>query len=187
MGQAPRDPDQLARDILAGRVSIQDLAREQARRRAAAQGGQAAPVAPAAPVRPAPQQQIRAVPQRQMPVARPVAGPAQRRVVRLPPPSSSAARPKPPVTLTSPVTKTSSAVKDPYAIGSLVSMQLSPAAKAAVPPQSSSNVPSAAAPRSRTQVMRKILSSRQSLRTIFLASEILNKPLALRPDALERL
>jgi len=182
MGQAPRDPDQLARDILAGRISIQDLAREQARRRAAARG------VPTAPVRPAPLPPPRAIPQQQIPVARSVqvAGPAQQRVVRLPPQPSRTNRPNPPVAPTSPVAKTSPAVKDPYAIGSLVSMQLSPAAKAAMP-RSGSNVPPAAAPRSRTQVMRKILSSRQGLRTLFLASEILNKPLALRRDPLDRI
>lgn len=183
MGQAPRDPDQLARDILAGRISIQDLAREQARRRAAARG------VPTAPVRPAPLPPPRAIPQQQIPVARSVqvAGPAQQRVVRLPPQPSRTNRPNPPVAPTSPVAKTSPAVKDPYAIGSLVSMQLSPAAKAAMPPQSGSRVPTLSVPRSRTQVMRKILTSHQGLRTLFLVSEILNKPLALRPDALERL
>ncbi|HTV49080.1 MAG TPA: hypothetical protein VMG59_11620 [Phycisphaerae bacterium] len=185
MGQAPRDPDQLARDILAGRVSIQELAREQARRRAAAQGG---PAAPAAPVRPTPPPP-RVIPQQQIPVARPVqvAGPVRQRVVRLPPPPNKATRPTPPIAQASPVAKTSPAVKDPYAIGSLVSMQLSPAAKAAMPPQSGSRVPPPSVPRSRTQVMRKILTSHQGLRTLFLVSEILNKPLALRPDALERL
>src|SRR5271163_5030745 len=176
MGQAPRDPDQLARDILAGRVSIQDLAREQARRRAAAQA------VPAAPVRPAPLPPPRVIPQQRIPVARPVqvAGPAQQRVVRLPPQPGRTNRPNPPVAPTSTGRKT--AVKGPYAIGSLVSMQLSPAAKAAMPQSGSSgsNVSPAAAHRSRTQVMRKILSSRQGLRTLFLASEILNKPLALR-------
>lgn len=38
----PRDPRQLARDILAGKVSIEELAREQARRRTQKVGGPAA-------------------------------------------------------------------------------------------------------------------------------------------------
>jgi len=56
MSQTPRDPRQLARDILSGKISIEDLAREQANRRAAGGGPPAPPrqVPPPNYQRPAP-------------------------------------------------------------------------------------------------------------------------------------
>ncbi len=58
MPEIPRDPRQLARDILSGKISVEDLAREQQRRRAAAAGGAGAQPMARGPVPAAPQNRV---------------------------------------------------------------------------------------------------------------------------------
>lgn len=81
MADIPRDPRQLARDILAGKISIEDLAREQARRAGRAPGSPGAPMPQKLPDR--------------IPLPRPAPPPPQRKPVH-PPPQSRKAPPKKP-------------------------------------------------------------------------------------------
>ena len=73
MADVPRDPRQLARDILSGKISIEDLAREQARRRSQTVGGPAA--LPQRPVTLPPGQQARVPAPRPMPPMPPTQAP----------------------------------------------------------------------------------------------------------------
>ncbi|MGN6369942.1 MAG: hypothetical protein ACTHN5_16925 [Phycisphaerae bacterium] len=81
MPEVPRDPRQLARDILSGKISIEELAREQQRQRAAQAGG-GNPPPPVQQPRMAP-----GSPQARVPLPRPpVTPPGVRPVLRPPPP-----------------------------------------------------------------------------------------------------
>lgn len=162
MPDMPNDPRQLARDILAGKISIEDLAREQARRRGGQMPAPPQPMnrpMPAGPNRPAPvaippirnietarQGTVTTPVRRPIPTApnRPAALPARRAPLRAAPRSapqpiaSDRARPRP-----------------------------APA-------------PTAAAPLAVPASISSLLRSPQNLRRAVILSEILSPPLALR-------
>ena len=175
MSQLPKDPQQLAQDILAGRISIQQLQAEQARRRAAQE---------------ALRQNIRTRPAASAPSARP---PGNRQVVRpANQPASGSGRQSRPA-----------ANPDRDAARSTAKVNRSPAQsrKAAAPTEAVSDVklsltaaktsPAAAAkpaPVSRTtaQSVRAVMNNPHALRSVFVLSELLDKPLSLRRDPLDR-
>ncbi len=185
MPEIPRDPRQLARDILSGKVRIEDLARE----RQARQGGQGANV-PARPMPPAARVPDRIPLPRQTPVQRPPvispnrapvparsptqrqpAQPASRQTpVRAParpappPPMPATAFPPPPARLPAPARPTVS----------------SPATAQAAALQPPGTAPRPATP---TRI-QDLVRSKKALRQGVLLAEILAKPLALREENL---
>lgn len=161
MADVPKDPRQLARDILAGKISIEDLAREQAKRRGAPppppppQQQQRVPAPrpappPAASVPPAPPPQ----PQRRVPPQQPTARPQQRKV-----------REKPRDPLVVQQQAASSARRQ--------QQQAAPAPEVASVAAVARPLPAAAA-----------LVNRQTLRQAVIAAEILGRPVGLRDDPL---
>jgi hypothetical protein len=167
MPDIPRDPRQLARDILAGKISLEDVAREQARR-----AGVPPPQARPGAIQPqklpdriplprqAPQQPAR----RTTPPPQPVRQPQARKSA--PPPPAPQRRP---------------------ASRSLPPSAPPPAAQLPAPARQSL-APVGAAPASPIRPIRPRSSIRQALRTpatlrqAILLAEILNKPLGLRDD-----
>ncbi len=176
MSQLPKDPQQLAQDILAGRISIQQLQAEQARRRTAQEAlRQTMRTRPAASTSSAPQ-----------------AG--NRQVVK---PSGQPARP--PGRQSRP-----SAKGDRYTAVPAVIAKRSPSqgrAAAAAQADAASEVrtssapaktsttataKSAAVPRTPSQTIRAVMNNPYTLRSVFVLSELLDKPLSLRQDPLDR-
>jgi hypothetical protein len=174
MADIPRDPRQLARDILAGKVKIEDLARERQMRG----GGMAAPQQQAKiplprqvpapspppmqrgpvrsapmpmPQRPVPQQ--RPIPQQRVP-QRPLPQQAQR-TVPMPPPRQPAARPVLTVPAPTPV------------VPAVAQRQAAPVA---------------AGPKTRATRLAELVQSKHALRQGSLLAEVLGKPKALRDE-----
>jgi hypothetical protein len=171
MGQLPKDPQQLAQDILAGRVSIQQLQAEQARRRAAQE---------------ALRQNMRTRPK---PSGAP-AHPSGARVVVKP----SGNSPRPPRRQARPGggsapdaagTRRLASETRGGVIRAVAPATAQPAASAPAKGSAASAKP-AAAPRTAAQSLRAVLNNSNALRSVFVLSELLDKPLSLRPDPLER-
>ncbi len=202
MPEVPRDPRQLARDILSGKISIEELAREQQRQRAAKAGGgnpappvqqpRVPPVSPQARV-PQPRQPltppgVRSVPRpppsppppprpvQRQPQGFPQMPPAQRRPTpapqRAPQPQQPARGPQ--IQRPAPQQLLTRPANLP------ISQQQQPPAAYAMP-QGVSDVRSAPLPP--TISARDIKGNRTALRNAILMSEILAKPLALREES----
>ena len=175
MPQLPKDPQQLAQDILAGRVSIQQLQAEQARRRAAQealrQNMRTRPAASSDSGRQAGNRQV----------VKPASQPPQ-------PPGRQLRQ---------------SAKADSYTAGSAPNAKRSPSksrtaaaqADAASDAKTSSAAaktsPAAAAKpaavsRTTSQTVRAVMNNPHALRSVFVLSELLDKPLSLRLDPLDR-
>ena len=155
MEELPRDPNELAREILSGRITIGQLAREQARRRAAQAGvGQASAPPRSAPAaaRVDPPRPVRVAPQT-------FGGPPAKSPASRPPEQTS--RPR-----AAPAPTGAAAPTGPSAGGK--GNRTSPPAAAR------------AAPCPLRQVVRNVLGNKEGLRAVMVISEILNKPLALR-------
>ncbi len=183
MADLPKDPRLLAQEILAGRISIQDLAREQARRRAAENNPAVGPQPANRPPPPA-TAKARAAPRPASGQIRPGGG--------NPPPTRKAV---PPVRVVKPPPSVASGIRRP-ATGAVIKL------KAAPPPQSgpvsapnaaqiakrnAPAVPTSASPRvSRERdslsVIRRVLASPSNVRTVYLMSELLGPPVCMRKD-----
>lgn len=167
MGQLPKDPQQLAQDILAGRVSIQQLRAEQTRRRAAQE---------------ALRQNMRTRPN---PPATPARQPGSRQVVKpasqMPRQARPQARSDSYSTPVAPVTQRPASAAPRVKVASVAKAADSSAAK-------SSTVPAkpAASPRTAAQSVRAVMNNPHALRSVFVLSELLDKPLSLRQDPLDR-
>ncbi|MGC8552974.1 MAG: hypothetical protein ACP5O7_08935 [Phycisphaerae bacterium] len=181
MGRVPQNQDELARAILSGKLSLEDLRLEQARRQAAAQAAahaaQAARAAAAAqhptvapavkPAKPSPyggpvaptRRQVLTPSQQPAPVARrtPAAVPASRPpATRQPQPASATQKPAAAGQRAATATKTPQRAQTP---------QAAPAASAYALPHATE---------------RHGMFSVQNLRRAVIMSELLSKPLALR-------
>ena len=176
MPQLPKDPQQLAQDILAGRVSIQQLQAEQARRRE--------------------EQEALRRNMRTRPAASSDSGrqPGNRQVVK------PAGRPSQP-----PGRQLRQSAKvDSYAAGSAANAKRSPsksraaaaqadaASDAKTSPSPTKTSPAAAAKpaavsRTTSQTVRAVMNNPHALRSVFILSELLDKPLSLRQDPVDRL
>lgn len=173
MSQLPKDPQQLAQDIRAGRISIQQLQAEQARRRAAQeslrQNNRVRPAGSGAAARqPGNRQVVKPVNQasassgRQLrPAARTDRNAARANVKRTPSQNRTAAAP---VEAASDVKASSGATK--------------------TPPVAASKP--AAVPRTTLQTVRAVMNNPHALRSVFVLSELLDKPMSLRQDPLDR-
>ena len=175
MSQLPKDPQQLAQDILAGRISIQQLQAEQARRRAAQE---------------ALRQNIRTRPATSAPSARP---PGNRQVVQPAnqPSASPARRSRPSVQPDRNAVRSTANAKrsPPQNRNATAPVEATPDVKA--PSGATKTSPAAAAkaaPISRTpsQTVRAVMNNPHALRSVFVLSELLDKPLSLRQDPLDR-
>ena len=167
MGQLPKDPQQLAQDILAGRVSIQQLQAEQTRRRAAQE---------------ALRQNMRTRPN---PPATPARQPGRRQVVKpagpMPRQPRSQTRSNSYSAPSAPVTKQSASAEPRSNGGSDTKSSNSPPAKSSAVPAKP-----AAVPRTAAQSVRAVMNNPHALRSVFVLSELLDKPLSLRQDPLDR-
>ena len=195
MADIPRDPNELAREILSGRITIEQLAREQARRRAAQAAGAAPlPRAPAVPgqrsIPPRPgalapgSRPIRVVPQ---PTA-PVRPPAEFTAIRRVDPERTVAGPAGPGRTVRAAATIFPQQPAPTRLSRSVSEGAAVAPRAATskttaprPPAAPSAV--AAAPQTLRQVLGKVLTSRSGLRSVVILSEIIQPPLALRESS----
>ncbi len=171
MGQLPKDPQQLAQDILAGRVSIEQLRAEQTRRRAAQealrQNMRTRPNPPATPARQPGSRQV-VKPASQMPrQPRPQARPGGESA-----PSASGTR------------RATSETRGGV-IRAVAPATAQPATSAPAKGSATSAKP-AAAPRTAAQSLRAVLNNSNALRSVFVLSELLDKPLSLRQDPLDR-
>ncbi len=175
----PQDPRQLAQEILAGRISIQDLAREQARRRAVQAGN-----APAAAQNRPPLAQTQPQPQ---PIPRqvaPVRPPSPRQSA--PPPVSGVVRTS--KTATSLGRQTSrqnkplanSQQKSPQKNASLAQPPTATSPKAISDAYGQMGSPRMGREKDMRSVIRRVLASPQNVRTVFAISELLAPPVALR-------
>ena len=165
MPDIPKDPRQLARDILAGRISLEDLAREQARRRS----GPGAPVRPASNIPTSPDARVpAALPMQNRPQARPAARPPQQAQQRRPAPQAPARRP----------TAAAQPPRGPNFVMPAAAPPAAPAAAPAAPPQPSRTTPKQDA---RTSLLASF-KNRTTLRQGVLLAEILGKPLSLRDE-----
>ncbi len=206
MAELPSDPEQLARQILSGRVSIQQLAQEQARRRAAGQAQSA--------IRPSPSPgQAYAQPSPQRPPAagaaasnkpsayqqlRQPARPAVRTVPFPAPPArattSPSSRPSPAARVPPvasgrprPGESTSRASQPPSKPGG--AKPIAGGAKAATGGATAASVQGPAAAKTPAPVpapgtiVAAMLQDRRYLRSAFILTEILGRPLALRRDS----
>jgi hypothetical protein len=175
MPEIPRDPRQLARDILSGKIKLEDLARERQRQ----QGGVVPP--PNAPPRPRADAPI---PLPRPPQAQPP----------IPPPQPARPVARPPVSPPKPPKQKAPKVRQfPAGTPVTVPPRQTPASPAAnpnaLPPSQepygeAAQVQSAARPKplARDRTVRTMVKDRQSLRQAVVLAEILNKPLALRDD-----
>ncbi len=180
MPDLPNDPRLLAQEILAGRVSIQDLAREQARRRAA-QANSANVTNAEKTGNPQP---------RPPATTRPSTGP-------YPPPTRKATPPNRPVNLKpvpSSARPTVPVRKPAVPVRANPTPAKSPPARTGAPPQGAPSAPAQSVPkkapqpgvvrsakdRELRQVIRRVLASPQNTRTVYLISELLAPPIALR-------
>lgn len=171
MGQLPKDPQQLAQDILAGRVSIEQLRAEQTRRRAAQealrQNMRTRPNPPATPARQPGSRQV-VKPASQMPrQARPQGRPGGESA-----PSASGTR------------RATSETRGGV-IKAATASDAKPADSAAAKSSAVSAKP-AAIPRTAAQSVRAVMNNPHALRSVFVLSELLDKPLSLRQDPLDR-
>jgi hypothetical protein len=167
MGQLPKDPQQLAQDILAGRISIQQLQAEQARRRAAQealrQNIRTRPAGSGAATRQLGNRQV-VKPTSQMPrQARPQAR------------SDNYSTPGAPITQ-----RPASATIRVKAASDAKPANSAPAKSSAVPAKP------AAIPRTAVQSVRALMNNPHALRSVLVLSELLDKPLSLRQDPLDR-
>lgn len=169
MPDIPKDPRQLARDILAGKISLEDLAREQARRRGNVPGSPPPmarpPVARPAPASPGSESRMPApVPMQKRPPVQPAPQqqrrPAPQPPVRRPPPASARG---PNIVVNTPA--------PPVA---------TPAAS--VPAVASVAKPNAPARKAAQASFLSTLKNRSTLRQGILIAEVLNKPVSLRDD-----
>ncbi len=192
MADIPRDPNELAREILSGRITIEQLAREQARRRAPQAAGAApSPRAPAVPAQrsipPRPgafapgSRPIRVVPQPTAPVRPPAEFTATRRVI---PERTVAGSASPGRTVRATATifpqqparrRLSRSVSEGAAVAPRAATS-----KTTAPGPSAAPSAVAAAPQTLRQVLGKVLTSRSGLRSVVILSEIIQPPLALR-------
>lgn len=212
MVDIPRDPRQLARDILSGKISIEDLAREQARRRSQAAGGQT-PL-PQRPVTLPPGQQVRVPAPRPMPpvqtprrslggglmggqspgtesankesgvpAALPQSAP-QRQVPTQRMPAPISRPPQPLRSRAQPPISTRPAIRTPVPQPPKVAATTRPAesAMAAATRQADSAFGAKAAAVPLAQSIGKSLRNRAIARRAMLLSEILQPPLALRAE-----
>jgi len=170
MPDVPRDPRQLARDILAGKVRIEDLARERQLRGggAAAPGGAGQRMPPKIPLpRPAP-------PPVQRAPARPVQRPMPQRMPmpqqRMPQPQ----RPMPPQPRAIPVPAQRQAPRPQYTVP-----PPQPVAPVAEPLSEPAVVTRAVR---RPTRLSELVKSKHSLRQGILLAEVLGKPVALREE-----
>lgn len=169
MGQIPKDPQQLAQDILAGRISIQQLQAEQARRRAAQETLRQNMRAQAAPrsVKPRPQS------------SRQIVAPSTSFTRTSVQPDDSSPRSAP--------TKKRPPSKNRPAGSDAGGTTANPASTApAVKPTTRAPNQSGATPRTAAQTVRAVMNNPNTLRSVFVLSELLDKPLSLRRDPLER-
>lgn len=175
MGQLPKDPQQLAQDILAGRVSIQQLQAEQARRRAnqevLRQNMRTRGNAPASAARASAGGQVvkpngKISHQAAEPSRSQTSSPAPVRVAKQPSAATCAA--------------TGQAASS--AVPAAARPSKSSEGKAASAPASKP----ATAPRTASQTVRAVMNNPQTLRSVFVLSELLDKPLSLRNDPLDR-
>ncbi len=164
MAEIPRDPRQLARDLLAGKISIQDVAKEQARRagRLPGQQAQARPVIiqPPRAAAPTPAQREIVV-QKQANVQTPTRRPAVRQAAPPPPQARKPSRtpqPAPPVQMPEVARQAIAAAR-----------QNSLLKQTPRPPAPDGGI-------------RDALRARGGLRQAVLMAEILGKPLGLRED-----
>ena len=182
MADIPKDPRQLARDILAGKISIEDLAREQQRRRAAAGGAAAAQPMPQAnlpdrvplprlgnpPMPPPPQS---TPPHRTPSAARPQQQPRQF------PPRPASARPAGPNIDRRPAPPLTQRAAPPLAPAKIAP----PQDNAYAAPASIQDARALPSGNPRFDV-RSIARNHNTLRQSILMAEILAKPLSLRHD-----
>jgi hypothetical protein len=191
MPEVPRDPRQLARDILSGKVTIEQLAREQQRQRAAQGGANVPPLQVRPPIPPPAQARVplprpaapmpgqrpvmRPPPPPPRPMQRPAQGvPQQRRQIPAPPPAQrqpprgpQIQRQAAPQQLTRPATSGSAGQQ--------------PVTGAYAAPQGiqDARMPTALG---RGVTVRSFTKNRALLRQAIVMSEVLGKPLALRDD-----
>ena len=167
MGQIPKDPQQLAQDILAGRISIQQLQAEQARRRAAQEARRQNIRPQAAPRSATPRPQS----------VRQIVAPSTSFIRTSAQPDASSPQPARTKKGTPPENRSAGADAD----GAAASQgSAAPAAKAI--PRASPQP----APRTAAQTVRAVMHNPHTLRSVFILSELLDKPLSLRRDPLER-
>jgi len=180
MADIPRDPRQLARDILAGKISIEDLARERARQAGAAGG--AVPLPSKQPWTPPDKIPL----PRTEPVQTPQASP--------PPPPRPVARPTPPPSPhipQRPVQRPPVAIQTPQRRP--VQQPVQPMARVQSPPEIkpaeipvAEETPTVSKTASQITVggakldVSKIMKNRTALRQCLVMAEVLGKPLALR-------
>ncbi|MGC8541264.1 MAG: hypothetical protein ACP5QA_11615 [Phycisphaerae bacterium] len=172
MAELPKDPQQLAQDILAGRISIQQLQAEQARRRAAQE---------------ALRQNIRTRPATSGAAAR---QPGNRQVVKpANQPSASTNRQSRPAATSDRNAARANAKRSPSqnrtaanpveaVSDSKVALTAAKIAPAATKPAAVSRTPA--------QTVRAVMNNPHALRSVFVLSELLDKPLSLRQDPLDR-
>jgi len=168
MPEIPRDPRQLARDILAGRVSLEDLAREQARRR----GEAVQAPAPAAPRPPVIKQQPQipiARAQAPLPIPpRPTPPRPQQQQRRQPPrPQQQQQRRGPIIQNPAPQTR-----REPQAVVPLPDLPSAPKISEQATKSKSA----------RKSPVELLLNTKSAMRRAILVSEVLNKPLSIRND-----
>lgn len=172
MAELPKDPQQLAQDILAGRISIQQLQAEQARRRAAQE---------------ALRQNIRTRPATSGAAAR---QPGNRQVVKpANQPSASTNRQSRPAATSdrnaaranakrSPSQNRTAATPVEAVSDAKVALTAAKTSLAAAEPAAISRTPA--------QSVRAVMNNPHALRSVFVLSELLDKPLSLRQDPLDR-
>ena len=179
MAELPNDPRLLAQEILAGRVSIQDLAREQARRRAA-ENNPAAGQKPASPPPPA-TAKAKVAPRPASGQIRPGGSypPATRKAanpgrVGNQPQSGSKGISRP---ATGAVIKLKAAPS-----GAVPAAKAAPSAKKNAPASSTTASPRVSRDRDARSVIRRVLASPSSVRSVYLISELLGPPVCMRKE-----
>ena len=157
MSQVPRDPRQLARDILSGKISIEELAREQARARGQKAPGLSPQMPSQRPLAPMPPPVQPPRPAMRAPA------PAPRRI----PQAAPRQQPRPTAVVRGPQIE-------------IQSSQLSqPEQPSTTPPPQQSAVHSARSVAAKAGLARAV-RNRTSLRQGIMLAEILGPPLALR-------
>ncbi|MGC8625601.1 MAG: hypothetical protein ACP5VQ_10105 [Phycisphaerae bacterium] len=179
MGQLPQDPQQLAQDILAGRVTIQQLRAEQARRRAAQEAlrQNMRPRAGPSTAAPARSQSPRQVGANSTPTDRPSS--LRQQVVR---PDNVASSPAM-VRKIKPPTPKRPASSDTSGISTAASATPS---SATVPAGKKSSIAPPQSGRTTAQTVHAVMTHPNTLRSVFVLSELLEKPMSMRPDPLDR-
>ena len=172
MAELPKDPQQLAQDILAGRISIQQLQAEQARRRAAQE---------------ALRQNIRTRPATSGAAAR---QPGNRQVVKpANQPSASTNRQSRPAATSDRTAARANAKRSPSQ-NRTAATAIEAVSDAKVALTAAKTSPAAAKPaaisRTPAQSVRAVMNNPHALRSVFVLSELLDKPLSLRQDPLDR-